>query len=601
MGFCIPPKVSQAILDKINKELSPEKLASMGGEGRRAYLSDLLGKEIGTKAAKELDKVFYKKPIELSDSQQQKILDMSKAVNKTQIDMLQGVRRTKTFEATPTELAYGRASKSLSDYINDIKNPNLTAKQIAQMAYKKPGKFIQGIGAISKSLKSAFDMSATFNQGLKSWLRDPKRAFEDTKKGFAVAWKALGDAEAKAEFDAMILSHPLYEEAIRHKLAIGVIEEAYPAQNFMSKIPILGNLYRASEQGFSATLQAMRMDTFAHEYEKIKSSGGDTTGLGLLVNSQTGRGDLTHTLVGNLEPISGTLNNWFFSPKKLQSVFDTFLQPFDRSGRLSKDVKKAALRDMLHTLGGIATILAISKTMQPNSVEEDPRSADFGKIRVGDTRFDVSGGSGSLITLAMRLLTMSSKSSTTGKVSKINSGDYGGQTGIDVLVNFAENKLSPTGSVLKDLLQNKDYQGNKPTLAGETINLVMPLPAATAIELYKNPNSANLVVAQLLDMLGVVTNTYSPTSNWDSSSAKSVNEFRSKVGDEKFKQANNDFNIAFQQWFAKIRTDPRYTNETQDRQQQIIKNQKADLQEKVFKKYGYRFKKAKSKPLPKFK
>jgi hypothetical protein len=466
------------------------------------------------------------------------------------------------------------------------------------MAYKKPGKFIQGIGAISKSLKSAFDMSATFNQGLKSWLRDPVRAFADTKKGFEVAFKALGNKEAKAEFDAMMISHPLYDVAIQHKLAIGVIEEAYPAQNFMSKVPILGNLYRASEQGFSATLQAMRMDTFTAEYNRIKAAGGDTTGLGLLVNSQTGRGDLTHTLLGNLEPISGTLNNWFFSPKKLQSVFDTFLQPFDMSGRLSKDVKKAAGRDMIHTLGGIATILTISKMMQPGSVEEDPRSTDFGKIRVGDTRFDVSGGSGSLVTLAMRLATMSTKSSTTGQINKINSGEYGSQTAIDVLTNFSLNKLSPAASVLKDLLLNKTYAGDKPTVGGELSNLLTPLPLSTAIELYRNPNAANMVVAQLLDMLGIIANTYSPTSNWDSSSAKAVNEFKAKVGNEKFKQANDEFNVAFQQWFGKIRIDPRYTNETQDRQEQIIKNKKADLQEKIFAKYGFRFKKAKSKPLP---
>jgi hypothetical protein len=595
MALCIPPKVAETLLS----ELSPEKLASMDTKGRRAYLTDKLGQELGNKVHADLNRAFYKGNIEPSKDQVKKIMELQDVALKAERELLKSERRKGAFDATEKEMAYGRSQNALDDYIATLKAPAPGLKQIAQMTYKHPGKFIQGIGAISKSLKSAFDMSATFNQGLKSWLRDPKRAFKDTKEGFRVAFKALGDAEAKREFDAVLRSHPLYEEAIKHKLAIGVIEEAYPAQNFMKKVPILGQLYRASEQGFSATLQAMRMDTFAHEYAKIKAAGGDTTGLGLLVNSQTGRGDLTHTLIGNLEPISGTLNNWFFSPKKLQSVFDTFLQPFDRSGRLSKDVKRAAMRDMLHTIGGIATILTISKMMQPDSVEEDPRSADFGKIRVGDTRFDVSGGSGSLITLAMRLATMSSKSTTTGQVSKINSGEYGGQTGIDVLVNFAENKLSPAASVLKDLLENKTYQGEKPTLSGEALNLITPLPVATAIELYRNPNSANFLVAQMLDMLGIIANTYSPTSNWDSSSAKAVNEFKSKVSSDTFKQANNDFNLEFQQWFSSIRNNQKYTSLTQDRQQQLIKNKKADIQEKVFKKYGYRFKKIKSKPLPK--
>jgi hypothetical protein len=87
----------------------------MSGEARRKLLSDMLGEELGTKTAKEINKAFYKQPIELSDIAQQKILDMSKAANKAQIEMMTGERRTKVFDATPTEMAYGRASKALSE------------------------------------------------------------------------------------------------------------------------------------------------------------------------------------------------------------------------------------------------------------------------------------------------------------------------------------------------------------------------------------------------------------------------------------------------------------------------------------------------------
>jgi len=47
---------------------------------------------------------------------------------------------------------------------------------------------------------------------------------------------------------------------------------------------------------------------------------------------------------------------------------------------------------------------------------------------MGNTRFDITGGMGSLVTLASRLAKQSSKSSTTGIVTKFGTG-YGQRTG----------------------------------------------------------------------------------------------------------------------------------------------------------------------------
>jgi len=35
---------------------------------------------------------------------------------------------------------------------------------------------------------------------------------------------------------------------------------------------------------------------------------------------------------------------------------------------------------------GTAAVLTIAKALKPGSVEDDPRSADFGKIKIGNTR-----------------------------------------------------------------------------------------------------------------------------------------------------------------------------------------------------------------------
>ena len=161
--------------------------------------------------------------------------------------------------------------------------------------------------------------------------------------------------------------------------------------------------------------------------------------------------------------------------------------------------------------------MGVANVIKPGSAELDPRSADFGKIKVGNTRFDISGGMGSLITLAARLITMSSKSSITGGVYKLNSGKYGSQTGMDVATNFFENKLSPIGSLVKDLLKQTDFSGSPITVQGEASNLFMPLPITNAYELLKTPNAAPFLLGIIADGLGIATNTYAPkkkTSNF---------------------------------------------------------------------------------------
>jgi hypothetical protein len=501
-------------------------------------------------------------------------------------------------KVTEKELEYGRAVVAFSNYFVELSQPPLTIGGLAKQTVTKPFEFIKNVAGIAKSVKASFDMSAAFSQGLKTLLSYPPRIwFDSVLTGFKTALKSFTNKEVMDEFNARIAARPRYKQYMRsdQKLPVFTVEEAFPSGSIPSRIPLFGKLYRASEVGFTSTLHQLRADMFDYLADKIeKVPGGDIKGLGLFVGDLTGRSHL-----GKYETLATTVNKLFFSPRKVISNINTFLRPFDNSGRLSIEVRNEAFTSMIRTIGGIAAILAVAKLIQPNSVEEDPRSADFGKIRINDTRFDVTGGISQFATLAMRLLTLSSKSSTTGEVKKLNTGEYGGQTGIDVFVNFAQNKLSPAASVVKDLLLGKDFQGNKPTFTGEMKNLFAPLPFTTFEELNKNPNSANILLSQIADMLGIYANTYSPTSNWSTTTSKELLAFKSKVGDEKFKEANNKFNEEFNQWFNKIKNDPRYLNLTTDQKNTVVNKKKDDIKESIMRKYGFVYIKQQSRPLPK--
>ena len=170
-------------------------------------------------------------------------------------------------------------------------------------------------------------------------------------------------------------------------------------------------------------------------------------------------------------------------------------------------VKRHAAINLLKAASAVGAILVTADAVLPGSVDWNPTSSDFGKIKVGDTRFDVTGGMGSLVILGQRLASVFTgtgvKSSSSGKITSLTSGEFGQPTAIDEIVNFFGNKLSPAGAVVKDLLKGKDFTGNKPTIVGELGNLFVPMPITQAIETANTPNSADALLATIADALGV--------------------------------------------------------------------------------------------------
>jgi hypothetical protein len=89
-------------------------------------------------------------------------------------------------------------------------------------------------------------------------------------------------------------------------------------------------------------------------------------------------------------------------------------------------------------------------------VEMDPRSSDFGKIKVGNTRYNYWGPFQPLATLAGRMYTGEIKSTGTGKIKKADRVSLG----IDnTLANFLRGKLAPVPSKALDAVVGQDVLG----------------------------------------------------------------------------------------------------------------------------------------------
>lgn len=542
MTYCLPKFASDAFKEKLKSgEIKPEKLSEMTSEERRTFFSDFLGEA----NAKQTNALFESKL--LLKNQQQGIINWAKTVTGIKPEVLKDIlakvdRMTEVLqpkeldnflsdlaerklgfgvsveeagkitdlakkvseaknniESGGDRLAFGRAKVEFSNYVSDLKNG---AKKSSL------GDKIKEIPGITKSLKASLDDSALFRQGWKTLWTNPTIWAKNAAATFKDAYDTFGGKAVMDEINADIVSRPNYDLMKKAKLAIGNVEEAFPT-SLPEKVPILGKAFKASENAYTGFLYKTRADVFDKYIDIARRTGVDVTdktqleSIGRLVNSLTGRGNL-----GPLEPVANTVNNIFFSPRSIKSTIDTLTaHTFDKG--VTPFVRKQAAINLLKIISGTAAIMVTANAVKPGSVEFDPRSTDFGKIKIGDTRFEITGGMGSVVTLASRLITHSSKSSTTGKVNKIDSGKYGAQTSTDVFVNFLTNKLSPVASVIKDLQTGTDFSGNKSTPLNEAKNLFAPLPVTNYLDTRKNPNAADNLLTVIADALGISTNTYS--------------------------------------------------------------------------------------------
>jgi hypothetical protein len=557
MAFCLIPKEADKFIEKLKDgSINPEKLVDMTSAERRAFFDEFMGEE----NAKEVNALFESKL--LLKNQQQGMINWAKKVTGitrevrrdliTRIERLEKVldpkekeaflqdlankrlgvdvtydeaksiaelsqeiskykekwdEKTQSWPSQDDRLKYGAAKVALKDYVKEIKLES--AKETIKEKILHPFRSVSQLAGISKSMVSTLDNSFLGRQGIKMFYTHPTVWAKGAGESFRSIWRSLKGEDATAAVEADILSRPnamngKYEKA---RLSIGNLEETFP-ELLPAKIPGLGRLFKASESAFTTAAYRMRADAFDLITKIADETGVNTAdkfeleSIGKLVNSMTGRGNL-----GGLESAGPTVNKVFFSPKFFKSNIDTLtLHAFEKGG-MSSFARKQAAVNLVKIISGIGAILMLFKTLDPDSVDLDPRSSDFGKIRVGNTRFDITGGMSSLVVLAARLITQETKSSTTGKVTKLGE-KYGSPTGSTLLGGLLENKLAPTAQVFLNWANRKDRDGNPITPFGVLKTLYAPLPVTNLIQSLSQPSAANILLILIADGLGFSANTY---------------------------------------------------------------------------------------------
>ena len=446
----------------------------------------------------------------ISDNEVKIISELSKKTTEAKKKMDNSQRRELGEEPTKEELNYGHARVAYAEYIDGLKE-KANAITLEEFKQSPLGSFAKGLGHIpgmTKSLKATFDNSGLFNQAIFTLFTHPVIWQRNARKSFQDIWNVMGGKEVMAEINADKVSRPNYDLYKQEKLATGTIEEAFPDSKILEKIPLGGRIHKAANTAFTGLAYRNRMDIFDLLVEHAKNNGQDIKGLGKLVNSLTGRGSL-----GRFEGGADTFNVLMFAPRFLKGRIDVLTAHI-----LSKDMgrfaKVEAVKNLLKIVGGISAVTTAINAVKPGTVEIDPRSTDFLRVKIGNTRFNYTGGLSNIITLSSRILPLlagmeGKTKNSKGELVELNSNKFGARTGFDILVDFMQGKASPVAGFVISRLEGKTYGGERLTLGNQLTNLVMPLPIQGAIETEQDPKSADLITTVILDAVGIFANTYS--------------------------------------------------------------------------------------------
>ncbi len=165
-------------------------------------------------------------------------------------------------------------------------------------------------------------------------------------------------------------------------------------------------------------------------------------------------------------------------------------------------VRKQYLKSALTTAAAWGTMTGLA-ALAGAETSGDPDSADFGKIKIGDTRLDPAGGFQQFLVAAHRLMSGTTTSSASGEENVLGEG-FQAETGTDVAQRFMVNKLHPVLKFAYDLWDASEY---KPFHFGDRVaQMFVPLIVQDVIELAKKDPSLLPLIAPI--GLGMGAQTY---------------------------------------------------------------------------------------------
>jgi len=542
----------QAQLNKIMDELpnaqkSYDDVAKVRGKERagriqagNAAYEAAGGGEAGVRAKLGALKGEYSKsgfnPVQADEATQQSILDTIEKSNLRDFEKLNTQNAMRkiwgTNDAKPTTSDINYIRKFFGDDLAD------QVEQAVEEAGDKGWRnVLSNIAGIPRAAMSTLDFSMGGRQGAPVMVRNLGEWANANKESIKYATsneffeKAMKDIQSDDAYELMADKMGVRFPAIGKE----AMEGDFISSDYIEKIPLYGSKGVAgSRRAYDGGLTKLRYN-IAKKW--IDESGGvdafmkrfnekEIKDIGEVINTFTGSGGKKG---GMLDQHMKTLSNTLFAPRFWAANLNRLNPVF--YARLSPVARKEALKYQSSFYALAGSVLAMASAAGADVVW-DPRSADFAKIKIGNTRYDVLGGQQQNIRLAAQLATGEKIDSTTGELRDLGEGFTNTRKGI--IADTFEGKANPLlGFGMKML----DIDSNGENKYGEHVNpfleaakLGIPLNFQGIAETTKD--RGNLAVGTGMNLpgfFGVGVQTYGPVASKDRASD---GKFKGKITDD---------------------------------------------------------------------
>ena len=439
-------------------------------------------------------------------------------------------KQLETGEVLPTEEREKRpVSKRLEKKQIELKQKRAEIRQmIANAAPLTAMRVLQGIADTMKSVKATADISFILRQN--GWMisAHPVRSFKPTIKSLKAI---LSENSSEQIYNGIInskngLLYGTYNLQVLDASSQDARQrsEVYQ-QNIIERskgvllLPFR-EIMKASSRHAVAIGNLIRTSAF----DQFLSNNPNATSeelraMAAYINIATGIGDVKF-----LGPTVRYLNVAFFSPKFAVSRFQTPYQLY-KYWNLPR-VRKQISRDMVGFVADSLLVLFLAHLAGFDVEFLDPDDPDWGKIRIGNQRFDFLHG----FQQPARLILRAAKAPFSE-----SDFDY-----IDVLGRFAAYKLSPIFTTPIELLRGKTATGQETTKIGTIARTILPLIGEDTYEAWKIQGIAAGARAFTASTLGGGVSTYKDS---ETATRRKVKNYRSRGQYGKAKRVLNEWNL----------------------------------------------------------
>lgn len=433
-------------------------------------------------------------------------------------------------ERQPVDLSKNPEAVKLAAEHTKARREHEDAKFLAEQAQRKnwqklTDKVSEVLGA-SRPVLASTDISAPGRQGsfllFGDLIFNPKRAFRQLKKMFQQGVSEKTHQEQQAAIKLRPNAEFYEQDGLRLTSLDGQLSarEEHQMSNLAEKIPGLGKaVVRPSNRAYSGFMNEQSVDAYdamANWLGGRQNMNKDTAEfMAAAINDFTGRGNIKDPR-GKI--VSNFLAKYLFSPRFwlsnmskavgrpvwrgiVRDVVNGNWKNVDPKARLLVAGQYAKWMSAVVAMGGLATLAG-------GSIEWDPRSADFLKLKFGDKRYDIGGGMGSLITFMSQVI--SGKRKVKGKLEKVRH-DGGTRPQVDagqLWMRYERNKLAPIPGAAYDIARGIHPSYEDVTPLSIIQNTTIPIPIMDTYKFFKRDNPASALKDTIINMTGVTVKDY---------------------------------------------------------------------------------------------